>query len=131
MLRREARAQLRGPSVLGDRLAYVRATYRRQQVMIGPLRPAASRAATRALYGTTPERAAATPATSTAASPPAATSTSRCGQRPPAGVTDTLTTTATSLDAVYFTRVRKRAGPGAGARWSSGVGPRRRARASR
>ena len=53
MLRREARAQLRGPSVLDDRLAYVKATYRRQQVMIGPLRPQRPASDT-TLYGTTP-----------------------------------------------------------------------------
>ena len=39
LLRREARAELRGPSVLGDRLTYVRATYKRQQVLTGPLVP--------------------------------------------------------------------------------------------
>jgi hypothetical protein len=35
--------------------------------------------------------------------------------RPPKGVTDTLTTTATSPDAVYVTRVRKRPGQAAAA----------------
>ena len=39
MLRREARAQLRGPSLLGLSLGYVKATNRRQQVLLGPLRP--------------------------------------------------------------------------------------------
>ena len=85
MLRREARAQLRGPSVLGGELAYVRATYTRQQVRRRPPAPAARRPATR--RSTAPTRPpAATRATSRAASPPRATSTSRCGSRPPAGV---------------------------------------------
>ena len=39
LLRRESRAELRGPSVLGNRLTYVRATYKRQQVMTGPFVP--------------------------------------------------------------------------------------------
>jgi hypothetical protein len=108
MMRREARAELRGPSVLGDRLAYVRATYRRQQVMIGPLRPQRPASDT-ALYGTTPtgrrdsgHEDGRFPARGHINKP--------LWDRPPAGVTDTLTTTATSHDAVYFTRVRKRRG---------------------
>ena len=108
MLRREARAQLRGPSVLGDRLAYVKATYRRQEVMLGPLRPQRP-SSDETLYGTTPSgrRDAGHdpgrfPARGHINKP--------LWARPPAGVTDTLTTTATSTDAVYVTRIRKRAG---------------------
>ena len=53
MLRREARAELRGPSVYGFRLTYIKATYKRQQVLTGvllPRRPSSDRT----LYGTTP-----------------------------------------------------------------------------
>ena len=57
---------------------YVRATYKRQQVLIGAARPAqASRATARSTARRRPP--AATPATSRAASPPRVTSTSRCG----------------------------------------------------
>ena len=39
LLRREARAELRGPSVDGYRLTYIKATYKRQQVLTGVLLP--------------------------------------------------------------------------------------------
>ena len=53
VLRRETRAELRGPSVVGYRLTYVRATYQRQQVMTGLLVPRRV-SSDRTLYGTTP-----------------------------------------------------------------------------
>ncbi len=81
MLRREARAQLRGLSVVGLELTYIRATYNRQQVRIGRLRPQRV-ASDQAVYGPTPPRAA-TQATSRTASPPRATSTSPCGSARP------------------------------------------------
>ena len=108
MLRREARAQLRGPSMLGDRLAYVKATYRRQQVMIGPLRPQRPASDT-ALYGTTPS-ARRDSGHEPGRFPARGHINKPLWDRPPAGVTDTLTTTAISVDAVYVTRVRKRTG---------------------
>jgi hypothetical protein len=105
LLRREARAELRGPSVHDYRLTYIKATYKRQQVLTGvllPRRPASDRP----LYGTTP-----------AARRDAGHEPGRgrarghinkpYWRRPPAGVSDTLTTTATGPTAVYFTRVRQ------------------------
>ena len=53
MLRREARAELRGPSVSGFRLTYIKATYKRQQVLTGVLQPRRT-TSDRTLYGTTP-----------------------------------------------------------------------------
>ena len=77
LLRRQARAQLRGPSVYGVDLAYVIATRSRQQVRSGRCARSA-RAATRRSTARGPPGAA-TPATRRAASRPRATSTSRCG----------------------------------------------------
>ncbi|HWK26522.1 MAG TPA: hypothetical protein VNS09_08170 [Solirubrobacter sp.] len=104
-LRRQPRAELRGPSVLGDRLTYVRATYKRQQVLTGPLVPRKP-SRDRMLYGTTPtnrrdaghERGR-FPAEGHINKP--------LWERPPAGVHDTLTTTAVTKDAVFVTRVRQ------------------------
>ncbi len=105
LLRREARAELRGPSVDGFRLTYVKATYKRQQVLTGvllPRRPSSDRT----LYGTTPT------ARRDAGHEPGRRKAKGhinkpLWRRPPAGVSDTLTTTATSESAVYFTRVRQ------------------------
>jgi hypothetical protein len=106
-LRHQARAQLRGPSALGDQLVYVRATYRRQQVLAGPLKPQPT-STDKALYGTFPtgrrdlgygqgrEHAAG--------------HRHNLWPRPKAGVADTLTTTALAADAVYVTRLRQRRG---------------------
>lgn len=108
ILRREKRAQLRGPSAEDGRLVYVRATYRRQQVLNGPLVPRKT-TSDRALYGTYP------------------TSRRDAGEeggkhkdapghhhdpweRPPRGVADTLTTTAAAPGAVYVTRLRQKGG---------------------
>ena len=105
MLRREARAQLRGPSVHGYRLTYIKATYKRQQVLTGvllPRRPSSDRT----LYGTTPT------ARRDAGHEPGRDHArghinKPLWQRRPDGVSDTLTTTATNDSAVYFTRVRQ------------------------
>ena len=105
MLRREAHAELRGPSVHEYRLTYVKASYKRQQVLTGvllPRRPSSDRT----LYGTTPT------ARRDAGHEPGRDHArghinKPLWQRPPAGVSDTLTTTATSASAVYFTRVRQ------------------------
>ena len=53
ILRRQARAELRGPSVLGNELSYVIATYKRQQVRVGPLRPQLT-SSDKAFFGTFP-----------------------------------------------------------------------------
>jgi hypothetical protein len=107
-LRREAGAQLRGPSVLGLELAYVRATRSRQQVRIGRLRP--QRVSTdRALYGTYPT-ARRDPGHEAGRFPAKGHINKPLWVRPPAGVSDTLTTTAARADSVFVTRVRQRRG---------------------
>jgi hypothetical protein len=105
LLRREARAELRGPSVEGFRLTYIKASYKRQQVLTGlllPRRPSSDRT----LYGTTP-----TARRDAGHEPGRGKAKGHINKplwrRPPAGVSDTLTTTATSANAVYFTRVRQ------------------------
>jgi hypothetical protein len=107
LLRRAADAELRGPSSDGVRLAYVYATYQRQQVRIGPLAPA-SPSADKLVYGMVPtgrrdlgyERG----------HEHAAGHKPQLWPRPPAGVSWTLTTTALSADSVYVTRLRQDAG---------------------
>ena len=81
MLRREARVQLRGPSVIGGELAYVRASYTRQQVRVGPLRPQRV-SSDQAIYGTYPT-ARRDAGHEPGASPPRGTSTSRSGSPRP------------------------------------------------
>jgi hypothetical protein len=94
--------------VFGPYLAYVRATYRRQQVRIGALKP--QRTSTDfPIYGMTP-----TARRDAGHEPnrfPAKGHINKpLWERPPKGVDDTLTTTATDADAVYVTRLRKRRG---------------------
>jgi len=105
LMRAESRAELRGPSVLGNRLTYVRASYKRQQVMTGPFIPRKV-SQDRTLYGTTPtarrdagHEAGRFPAKGHINKP--------LWERPPEGVHDTLTTTATAATAAYVTRVRQ------------------------
>ena len=108
VLRREARAQLRGPSALNGRLVYVRATYRRQQVMTGPLTSQSTRN-DKALWGTVPtSRRDAGEEGGTHKNAPGHRH--DLWPRPKPGVADTLTTTATAADAVYVTRLRQRKG---------------------
>ena len=108
------------PSVRGYRLTYIKATYKRQQVLTGVLHASAARPPTARSTARRPTR------------PPRRRP--RAGARPrprphqqaalaaPArGVSDTLTTTATSESAVYFTRVRQPRGGVARA----GLDPRR------
>lgn len=108
MLRRESRAQLRGPSIVGLELTYVRATYNRQQVRVGRLRPqrVSSDAAVYGTYPTARRDAGHEPNRF----PAKGHINKPLWERPPAGVQDTLTTTAATSDAVYVTRVRKRPG---------------------
>jgi hypothetical protein len=105
LLRREARAELRGPSVNGFRLTYIKATYKRQQVMTGLLQPRRP-ASDRTLYGTTPT-ARRDAGHEPGRFPARGHINKPLWQRPPAGVSDTLTTTATNGAAVFFTRVRQ------------------------
>ena len=77
LLRREKGAELRGPSVNGFRLSYIRATYKRQQVLTGLFVPRKV-SSDRTLYGTTPT-ARRDAGHEKGRSPPRATSTSRCG----------------------------------------------------
>jgi hypothetical protein len=108
ILRRQSRAQLRGPSALNGRLVYVRATYRRQQVMSGPL-IAQSTDMDKALWGTVPTGRR-------DAGEEGGKHKNALGHhhdlwpRPKPGVADTLTTTAVASDAVYVTRLRQRTG---------------------
>jgi hypothetical protein len=105
LLRSESRAELRGPSLLGNRLTYVRATFKRQQVMTGPFVPRqVSR--DRTLYGTTPT-ARRDAGHEKGRFPAKGHINKPLWERPPEGVHDTLTTTATSDIAVYVTRVRQ------------------------
>jgi hypothetical protein len=107
LLRRQVRAQLRDPSSLGGELVYVRATYRRQQVLVGPLTPQRPRS-DKAVYGTFP-----TGRRDSGSEPGLEYSAGRKPHRSPrprAGIADTLTTTAVSAHAVYVTRLRERAG---------------------
>jgi hypothetical protein len=108
VLRREARAQLRGPSALNGRLVYVRATYRRQQVMSGPLL-ATSPKRDKAIYGTVPTGRRDT-GEEGGKHKDAPGHRHDLWPRPKPGVADTLTTTATAADAVYVTRLRQRKG---------------------
>jgi hypothetical protein len=108
VLRREARAQLRGPAALNGRLVYVRATYRRQQVMAGPLIAQSTRE-DKALWGTVPtgRRDAGEEGGKHKNAPGHRHD---LWPRPKRGVADTLTTTAAAADAVYVTRLRQRKG---------------------
>jgi hypothetical protein len=106
-LRRERRALLLNPSARGTRLLYVRSTYRRQQLRLGPLRPRRPRY-DRVLWSTTPtgRRDAEhehgfvenehTPG--------------GLYPRPPANRHDTLWTTALGPRAAYVTRLRQYTG---------------------
>jgi hypothetical protein len=112
VLRSERRALLSNPTFDGRRIVYVRSTYRLQELRLGILR---RRATTRdeLLYRTTPtarrdaehekghhRHAAGYPGGKAPKLPP----------RPPAGVTDTLWTTALSGTTAYVTRLRLRNG---------------------
>ena len=111
-VRSERRALLSNPSFDGRRIVYVRSTSTLQELRLGPLvRRSVSR--DRALYRTTPTaRRDAThekgrhrhSAGYKGGKPP------RLAPRPPAGVVDTLWTTALGPTAAYVTRLRKRSG---------------------
>lgn len=107
-LRREVRAQLRGPSAFGGRLVYVRATYRGQQVLSGALAPGPT-ARDRALFATVPTGRRDT-GEEGGSHKNALGHRPDLWPRPPAGVATTLTTTATAAGAVYVTWLLQRTG---------------------
>lgn len=107
LLRRAVDAELRGPSSDGVRLAYVFATYKRQQLRIGALAPARP-SADKAVYGMVP-----TGRRDLGYEPGHEHADGHkpiLWPRPPAGVSWTMTTTALSADSVYVTRLRQEAG---------------------
>jgi hypothetical protein len=104
-LRHAADAQMRGVSAEGSRLAYVYATYKRQQVRVGKLAPA-SPSSDKAVYGTVPTGRR--DAEEGPGHHHALGHTPHLWARPPPGVADTLTDTALADGAVYFTRLRQR-----------------------
>jgi hypothetical protein len=108
VLRREARALLLNPSAQGDRLLYVRATSRRQQLRYGVLTPRRVRS-DRSLFGTVPTGwfdAGHEPG----AQHHAHGHPQKLPPRPRRGVHTTLWTTALAADAAYVTRLTQRAG---------------------
>jgi len=112
VLRSERRALLSNPSFDGRRMLYVRSTYTLQELRLGPVvRRGTSRDG--ALYRTTPTArrdASHEPghhrhsAGYKGGKPPP------LAPRPPAGVVDTLWTTALGPGAAYVTRLRKKSG---------------------
>jgi hypothetical protein len=104
LLRRVRDAQLRGPSSDGVRLAYVYATYKRQQMRIGKLAPGRI-GADKSVYGMVPTGRR--DAEEGKGHHHALGHTPHLWPRPPAGVAWTMTTTALSADSVYVTRVRQ------------------------
>jgi hypothetical protein len=112
LLRSERRALLSNPSFDGHQVLYVRSTYTRQELRLGP---AVRRRATsdRVLYRTTPtarrDAGKETGHSRHAAGYPHGRP-PRQPRRPAAGVTDTLWTTALGNDAAFVTRLRLRGG---------------------
>jgi hypothetical protein len=103
VLRRERSGQLLNPSFDGQRLLYVRSTYRAQELWLGGRRIYRTTPTARRDAGAEPGRArhrAGYPG----GKPP------RQHRRPPAGVTETLWSTALGPEAAYVTRIRR--GPG-------------------
>lgn len=106
-LRRERRALLLNPSVRGSRLLYVRSTYRRQQLRLGPLRPRNPHY-DHILYSTVP-----TGRRDAEHEPGYVKNEHTPGglyPRPRAGRSDTLWTTALGPSGAYFTRLRQYTG---------------------
>jgi hypothetical protein len=107
-LRTQRRAQLLNPSAFGDRLLYVRATYTRQQLRIGPLRPQSAKQ-DRKLFGIVPT------GRRDAGYEPGVEHhkhghPGHLYPRPARGVHDTLWSTALSSRYAYVTRLRQLAG---------------------
>jgi hypothetical protein len=110
ILRSERRALLTNPAALGGELVYVRSTYQRQQLRLGPLTPRAVRR-DRSLYSTVPtgrrdsnhERGRARHREGPRSPQPPA-------PRPRLGVETTLWSTALDQAAAYVTKLVKRRG---------------------
>jgi hypothetical protein len=108
-VRRDPAGQLLNPTLDGNRLLYVRASYDRQRVKIGPRRPRRV-SADRTLWATWPTVHA------DAGLEPGRRDHARHYRgrrpdrypRPPKGVTDTLWTTALGPSRAYVTRLRSR-----------------------
>jgi hypothetical protein len=111
-LRSQHRSMLLNPSARGGTLVYVRSTFRRQELRLGPL--AKGRVGLdRVLYSTTP-----TGRRDSAHEPGYVKDEHYPGglyPRPPAGRSDTLWTTALGPGAAYVTRLRQRTGKAASA----------------
>jgi hypothetical protein len=108
VLRSQRRAQLLNPSALGDRLLYVRATYTRQQLRLGLLRPQSPKK-DKLLFGIVPT------GRRDAGYEPGAEHHKhgypmKLPPRPKRGVHDTLWSTALSDRFAYVTRLRQLAG---------------------
>lgn len=107
-VRRERRAQLLNPSLLGDELLYVRSIYRRQEVRVGSL--------TQGLLGRDRRLWQTVPAGRRDAGHEPGVRHHRHGhprtlwRRPREGVAATLWTTALAADAAYLTRLRQQSG---------------------
>jgi hypothetical protein len=104
-LRREAGAHLSGPAVHNGRLSYVKATYRRQQLMVGALRPRSPKRDD-IVYGIAPS-AHRDAGHEPGRFPARGHINKRLWTIAPRGVVYTLTTTALAADAAYVTRVRQ------------------------
>jgi hypothetical protein len=107
-LRRAPRTLLLNPSARGNALLYVRSTFQRQQLRIGPLRKRAV-GKDHALYGTVPT------GRRDAGNEPGAEHhkhghPQKLPPRPGRGVHITLWTTALAADAAYVTRLRQDTG---------------------
>jgi hypothetical protein len=107
-LRRAPRTLLLNPSAFGGRLLYVRSTFQRQQLRLGPLRKQSTKR-DRALYGTVPT------GRRDAGYEPGAEHhrhghPQKLPPRPDPGVHLTLWTTALTADAAYVTRLRQDTG---------------------
>jgi hypothetical protein len=107
-VRRERRAQLLNPSLHGGRLLYVRAQYKRQELLIGPLARRSPRR-DRRLWSTVPT------GRRDAGHEPGVEHhrhghPRRLWRRPRSGLAMTLWTTALAADAAYVTRLRQVAG---------------------
>jgi hypothetical protein len=112
LLRSERRALLSNPSFDGGRLLYVRSTFTRQELRLGILE---RRRTTRdqTLYRTTPTArrdAVREPGRHRHSAGYKRRKPPPLAPRPPAGVVDTLWTTALGPSAAYVTRLRKRNG---------------------
>jgi len=112
VLRTERRALLTNPSYDGQRLLYVRSTYQRQELRLGPLGLRRT-TSDRVLYRTTPTArrdAGREPGKHRHSAGYRRRKPPPLAPRPRAGVTDTLWSTALGPVAAYVTRIRRQGG---------------------